>query len=167
MKHRIFFLLIFIVVVGCEGGRDSAILIAPLQEFALQYEPCIEEQECDSIFGLPILSEDLYQILNTRKVDEQLITYNTLILLKLYRTQLERTHQSYDIRNGEMGIKHPVLTVFTKYSGVKLTGDFVSSSISFKWAKENSTLLNNPLIQSEVSRIETELDKIERQVYWK
>jgi hypothetical protein len=154
MNKSILLISLLFNLICCSKNRELESSINPLKSFAIEYNPCLEpENECHSLFGLPVVPDNVSKVLEDIEIDELLINYNTLIMLKLYRAQLERAHQSYDIRNNTTRF-HPVLKVFTKYSGIEIKGEFVSSDISYKWIKKQNDYRNNPLISEEMKRIE-------------
>jgi hypothetical protein len=151
---------------GDSEGNEPILSIESLMNFALSYKPCLDGDECHSFFTLPEVPPNVSNFLDKNEINEEFITYNTLIMLKLYRAQLEQAHQSYEIRDGKYGSNHPILTAFKKYSGNTVSGEFVSSSISYMWAKTQDKLKGNALIKNELNRIEKELNSIEKGVYW-
>ncbi len=159
-------MILLIALMGCEKNNTLSLSIEPLKNYSLNYSPCFEEKECDQFFYLPDLPQNVQYTIEKRKIDDEFILYNTLIMLKLYRAHLERAHQSYDLRPYSRSNKNPILQAFHKYSGVKITGEFLSSSISYEWVLKQQRLLDNPIINKELKRIKLVLDNIDKGVYW-
>ncbi len=165
MKYLLIILLI--CASGCQSSNVSSISIGPLKDYALKYNPCLEEEDCSPFFHLPEVPATVEKVLEASKIDNDFIIYNTLIMLKLYRAQLERAHQSYDLRRQPGRSNRPILVAFSKYSGTAVSGEFVSSDISYLWVREQKQLIDNSLIIAEMKRIEKVLSNIEAGVYWK
>jgi hypothetical protein len=165
---KLFLIILLIFSLGCQSDDTQTISIEHLKNFAFNYNPCLEGNNCDPFFQLPDAPVNVTNILKSRNDDNDLILYNTLIMLKLYRAQLEMAHQSYDLRGDQFeGKNNPILLAFGKYSGISISGEFVSSDISYHWAKKQASINTNPYINNEIERIEKVLSDIEDGVYWK
>jgi hypothetical protein len=128
----------------------------------------LEGDDCDAFFILPDVPLAVENVLVKREVDNELMIYNTLIILKLYRAQLKRSHQSYDIRGSlSYSKRNPILQAFSSYSGVRVSGDFVSSDIGYHWAKKQVLINTNPQILRELEKTEKIRSDIDRGLFWK
>ncbi len=165
--YQIIFVIFFIFVTA---AILSAKNLDALVDYSIQYEPCKNDLNCLGI-GLPNPPKEVLDLLESADPSIEYKQAVTLVLLKTYRYHLENFHQGYEIRGEITGILwkreiNPFLQAFHDFSGVSISGEFVHSEIGYKWASQNRAIANTPEIMSELKRIELELGKIEKGIYW-
>lgn len=165
---KIILILSAILMLSCSSGNNQNMPIQPLIEYATNYVPCKStppHNAVDCIVGmegeLPPLPKKVAQILQNRKIDNELIIYNSLIASRLYSHHLVRAHQSYGINK-----KHPVWVVFEKYSEIPFNSEFETSSIIHTWL-DKGNYKKHPLLKAEYEIMNREHTNIKNGIYWK
>lgn len=149
-------IILSILIIGCENGNNQDIPISPLKDYALNFKAC-NFTDCVP-FGLTPVPDDVLEVLKNKKIDKEFIIYNSLIAAKLYRQQIEKAGQSYEINK-----KHPVWVAFEKYSDIGLSSEFETSIVIYIWLSE-SEYTSNILLKTEFEAIDKKYKYIEAQV---
>lgn len=141
--------------------------ILELKEFAERYKA--ENNEFNNHLQLPEIDSNLAKIIliecDSMKRDCE--KYLTLIILKMYKAHLKCCNQTYEIRN-KLSFnreEQPILYQFLKITGIydpNIFVEFIPSSISYQWVKNNQELMKYKPIRSEIREIERILKNIEK-----
>jgi hypothetical protein len=92
--------------------------------------------------------------------NKSLATENILlILLKVYRAQLQCCHQSYDLCNGKEidSINNPLVYYFELLCNTRIYCHEAPSSLSYKWLKKRATHSTDPDLLLEMKNVEREI----------
>ena len=149
-------IILSILIIGCENGNNQNMPIGPLKDYALNFKAC-DFTDCVP-FGLAPVPDDVLEVLRNRKIDKEFIIYNSLIAAKLYRQQIEKAGQSYEINKS-----HPVWIAFEKYSGIEFSSEFETSIIIYGWLSE-SEYASDILLKTEFEAIDKKYKYIDAQV---
>lgn len=179
MKHepmaiRTTLALLFLFVTSCEQkltGQDVERAHQLATSYATQYVhpagPVGVERAPDPVV-------DAFQLLE--KEDQETCTkLLELIFLRAYHAHLECCHQSYELRTGRSfsGIDEladPLLAQFVRCcqaNGTIPSYEFLSSELSFEFARKVPDLLGDPLIKAEYEEILLLHERIKSGEFWK
>lgn len=149
------------------GADDHGLIV---KRFAESFKPLD-----GSLAVLPLLDKKMvyhfWQLKQSNYSEFEL--YIAMMVVKVYRKHIEKTHQGYDMRrdpSGRGGVNPMDDYILYEYCVTSENcnpdskGLFVSDST---WVEKNKRFLENPIIKSEYQIIKKTQRNIEKGVYWK
>ena len=150
------------------AGQSSLEL---LKKYAEDYDPI--PPQGGHIPFLPVPPDDIKKILKEAPVTDELSKYVCLIILKLYRYQMENSNLAHDLRRSAPipDGKHPnaILSTFARIARIDMdyiyNGEQVHPSMAQDWVGIHPYLNRYQPIHEELDRIRNVYDRIREGIY--
>lgn len=134
MKIIKLFLLLFLLV-GCNTRNIESKV---LWQYAKDFDPCNNISINDICYKLNLSEQGIY-LINNCKQDDLYKKSILLLYLKLYREQMERYHQTFNLREHSIKGNLSIFDDKIMKEYIKIVGDkeFLSAAESYYYIKNN------------------------------
>lgn len=148
-----------LMITNCSNCKNDYDINA-LKNYAINFNP-YEDVNCDSFNKTP---DSISSVINELPITDDYIESVMLVILKLYKYQMENYHQGYDIRRRKIFKKeNPFIIAYFRILGERKGTDLLTPRIAYEYVISNKQLLKNSYILDEyiaIKNIEKEIEQI-------
>lgn len=164
LKFIAFLIFLLVVLTYLYNKREKDLDIFPLKEFALNYQPCINDAQtngriCDKLLTPPT---DVMHVLNKGEITDEYKKYVLLVFLKLGVYQDKTYHNDFDVRESPFLLtrfkdKSTLVKAYCEILGTnfisrKLGPEFLSPYYAFDYLDSHPYLKKDSLIMDQVNQ---------------